>query len=510
MSASVAAARVELIEDIAGFERDPLGYVLYAFPWGAKGTELENQRGPRRWQRGVLESIGEKLRALPLTASDAEVWEVIREAVASGHGIGKSALVAMIIKWALDTREDTRGVVTANTDTQLRTKTWPELAKWHRLSITRDWFELTATALASTVRGHEKNWRMDAVPWSETNTEAFAGLHNEGKRLVLIFDEASAIADKVWEVAEGALTDAGTEILWLVFGNATRATGRFRECFRKYKHRWTTRQIDSRTVEGINLAEVNKLVEDHGEDSDTVKVRVRGVFPAMSAKQFISETDVDAAFGRHLRKEQYDWAPVIIGVDPAWEGDDELTIYLRQGLMSRKLLTMAKNDNDVQVANTVARLEDEHKADAVFVDAGYGTGIVSVGRSLQRDWQLVWFGSESADPGCLNKRSEMWNSLKKWLKEGGAIEPDNTLRDELLSPETMPRLDGKIQLESKDHMKRRGLPSPNRADGLALTFAYPVQAKPRNSDGTVFRDMHEDNYARQAGSEAGEIYNPMG
>ncbi|MEI7000490.1 terminase, partial [Klebsiella pneumoniae] len=84
------------------------------------------------------------------------------------------------------------------------------------------------------------------------NTEAFAGLHNERKRIIVVFDEASNIADLVWEVAEGALTDEDTEIIWVAFGNPTRNTGRFRECFRKYRHRWKCAQIDSRTVEGTN------------------------------------------------------------------------------------------------------------------------------------------------------------------------------------------------------------------------------------------------------------------
>src|SRR5690606_35574188 len=143
-------------------------------------------------------------------------------------------------------------------------KTWPEVSKWHRLAIDRDLFECTATALYSKDRGHEKTWRIDAVTWSENNTEAFAGLHNAGKRILVLFDEASAIADKVWEVTEGALTDANTQIAWCVFGNPTVATGRFRECFRKNRHRWKTWQIDSRTVEGINKTQLDKWVEDHG------------------------------------------------------------------------------------------------------------------------------------------------------------------------------------------------------------------------------------------------------
>ena len=493
----------ELRRDIAAFHHDPYGYVLYNFPWGKRGTSLERHKGPRAWQAKRLKRIGERLRA-----GAVDLGEVIRMATASGHGIGKSALVAMVILWAMDTREDTRGVVTANTEAQLRTKTWAELSKWHGMALTRHWTTLTATALVSNAPGHDKTWRIDATPWSENNTEAFAGLHNEGRRILLVMDEASAIAEKVWEVAEGALTDAETELLWLVFGNATRATGRFRECFRKYRAQWDCEQIDSRTVEGVNLAELQRMVDTHGEDSDIVKVRIRGVFPVLSAKQFISEADVDAAFGRSLRPEQYDWAPKILTLDPAWSGDDPLVFGLRQGLRYQTLASLPKNDNDVAVANMLARLEDQHRADAVFVDAGYGTGIVSVGRTLGRDWRLVWFGGEAADKGCLNKRAEMWRDMRDWLKEGGALDPaDQQLRDDLLGLETKPRLDGKVALESKEEAKRRGIPSPNHADALALSFAYPVQAKPRWPDGTLVRDRNSDRY----GSDANDgIYNPMG
>ncbi len=473
--ASVPASpdlRVALAADIGQFGNDPLGFVLYAFPWGMPGTELEKHAGPRTWQRDVLDTIGRRLRE-----GAKDKGDVIREAVASGHGIGKSALVSMLILWALSTCPDTRGVVTANTDTQLRTKTWPEVAKWHRLSLMRDWFTHTATALYANEPGHEKTWRMDAVPWSENNTEAFAGLHNAGKRLLLIFDEASGIADKVWEVAEGALTDKDTEIIWCAFGNATRATGRFRECFRTYKHRWGTKQIDSRTVEGVNLTELEKLVADNGEDSDLVKVRVRGIFPSLSQRQFISEADIDAAFGRHLRPEQYEFAPKILSCDPAWEGDDTLEIGMRQGLHWKHLRTIPKNDNDVQIATLLASLEDEHKADAVVLDFGYGTGIASAGKTMGRHWLLCNFASTPPDAGYLNTRAWLWGQVRDWLKSGGAIPGDNELRDELLGPETKPRLDGKIQLESKADMKKRGLRSPNKADCLAISFAYAVQAK---------------------------------
>ena len=474
--ANEVEVRSSITERMAEYRHDPYGYVCYAFPWGVAGTPLALYDGPRAWQREALQRIGDGLKA------GGEAGAIIREATCSGHGVGKSALVAWLAKWALDTLLDAKVVVTANTDKQLATKTWPELSKWHHLSITRDRFLFTATSLYSAIPEHEKTWRADAIPWSEHNTEAFAGLHNLHRRIVVIFDEASKIADKVWEVAEGALTDEGTEIVWAVFGNGTRATGRFRECFRKYRHRWTCTSLDSRTVEGTNTALFESWVTDYGEDSDFVKVRVRGMFPSASVKSFISETDVDAAWGRHLRSNQYGFAPKILSCDPAWQGDDMLVIGLRQGLAFFVLLVLPKNDDDIWVANKLAEFEDLYNADGVFVDGGFGTGIVSAGKNMGRSWSLVWFSGKPIDDGYLNKRAEMWGLMKTWLKEGGSLDPSHPqLRDDLIGPEIVPRMDGKKQLESKEDMKTRGIPSPNYGDCLALTFAHPVQSRKNHS-----------------------------
>lgn len=461
---------LQLAEDIASFEKDPYGYVMYSFPWG-EGS-LKKWHGPKEWQKEILIEIGQKLQELedPNEAFNT----ALQIAVASGHGIGKSALVAWIILWGMSTFEDTKGVVTANTENQLKTKTWAEVSKWHSMAINKHWFTFTATAMFSTDPDHMRTWRFDMIPWSERNTEAFAGLHNEGKRIIVVFDEASAIPDVIWEVTEGALTDEETQIMWVCFGNPTRNTGRFRECFRRYKHRWFNKQIDSRTVEGTNKKQLDMWVEDYGENSDMVKIRVRGMFPSVSARQFISTEFVDKAYGKHLRETEYNFAPKIITVDPAWTGEDDLIIAMRQGLAFKILRVLPKNDNDIYVAGIVAQIEDQENADAVFIDLGYGTGIYSAGKTLGRDWTLVGFNEKSDDPGCLNKRAEMWKQTRDWLRDGGAIPEDQGLYDDLIGPETVPRTDGKIQLESKDSMKKRGLPSPNKGDALALSFAYPV------------------------------------
>jgi hypothetical protein len=310
-------------------------------------------------------------------------------ATASGHGIGKSAITAWLVNWIMSTRPHAKGVVTANTGPQLESKTWAEIAKWTRRCITGHWFDVSTGkgSMRMVHKDHPESWRCDAQTCREENSESFAGLHAASSTPFYIFDEASAVPDTIWEVAEGGLTDG--EPMWFVFGNATRNTGRFKDCFGRFRHRWTCRQIDSRSVQITNKELIAGWVHDYGEDSDFCKIRVRGMFPSMSAKQFISVADVDAAFGRHLKPEQYNFAPKILTCDPAWEGDDMLEIGLRQGLHFRILRTIAKNDNDIQVATILANLEDEHQADAVFVDAGYGTGIVSAGRTMNREWVLV-------------------------------------------------------------------------------------------------------------------------
>lgn len=462
----------ELIEALGALTHDPLAFVYFAYPWGEPGTPLENMEGPDEWQIQILKDIGEQLK------KGKDLQTAIQEAVASGHGIGKSALISWLIHFAISTHENTRGVVTANTEGQLRTKTWPELSKWHNMFIAKDLFTYTATAIFSSDKDYEKTWRIDAIPWSKNSPESFAGLHNQGNRILVLFDEASAIDDVIWEVTEGALTDANTEIIWCAFGNPTRNSGRFRECFRKYRKFWNTYQIDSRTVKISNKAKIEEWLEAYGEDSDFFKVRVRGVFPSASDLQFISTEIADKAQKQSYKLGAFEHLPVIIGVDPAWTGSDSLEIVMRQGYSMKSLASIPKNDDDWRMAQLIAQFEDEYKADAVFIDMGYGTGIYSIGKQLGRKWRLIEFGGKSNDPVYLNMRAYMWGQMKEWLREGGSIPPnDQALYDDIVGPEAIIDKNGRIQLESKKDMKDRGLPSPNKGDALALTFAARVVKK---------------------------------
>jgi len=475
---SVDQVEGDLVDLMASCYADPLKHVLVSYPWGIRNTLLEGRTGPDDWQRDFLIELGLEVEKRGFNGVDAV--DPIQFSTASGHGIGKSCLSAWIIIWIRDTRPNSTGTITANTAEQLRSKTFSELSKWHNMSITKHWFQLNAGSAGSLNMYHVDNkatWGCSGQTCREENSEAFAGQHRDTSTSYYLFDEAGGIPDKIFEVREGGLTDG--EPMTFDFGNPTRNSGRFHaNMVGKYRSNFIKRHIDSRDVAITNKEYLDRMIADYGIDSDVVKVRVLGTFPSASAHQFISTDDVDTAMMRELTPSEYNFAPTIIGVDPAWTGEDDFVIMLRQGNNAKLLGSYAYNDNDVQMANLIAQFEDDHKADAVFVDGGFGTGIISIGHTMGRiDWQIVWFSQKSMDQGCVNKRAEMWTQMQAWLKQGGALEEDDMMRSDLTGVELVPRLDGKKLLESKAHMKDRGLASPNRADALAITFAFPVASK---------------------------------
>ena len=465
------------LQAVEALRQDPLGFVRWAFPWGE--GPLAGHDGPEAWQADVLDEIGRQLRA----NARGEGSGPVRIAVASGHGVGKSALVAWLLLWASATVPSTRGVVTANTETQLKTKTWVELGKWHALVTTHDFAELGATSLASRLPVPEGAGRIDVVPWAAHNAEAFAGLHNKGSRILVVFDEASAIADAIWETAEGALTDAGTEIVWIAFGNPTRTSGRFFECFHRFRARWHTQQVDSRAVSLTDRQQLARWVADYGEDSDFVRVRVRGQFPRAGSMQFIDSELVEHAMKRPVDPATHQLTPLVMGVDVARFGDDRSVIVLRRGLDARTW-PMEKHQG-LDLMTLAARVAERAAAEgvrAVFVDeGGIGAGVVDRLRQLGVPFVFgVHFGgkpeawdAEGAKPKYANKRAEMWGNMKAWLAQA-SLPDDADLRADLCGCEYGYDGSQAIQLEKKSDMKKRGLASPDIGDALALTFALPV------------------------------------
>jgi hypothetical protein len=464
-------------EHIGGFFHDPYAFVMYVFPWGE--GDLEGQTGPDEWQKELLDAIGEWSR-------DGD-GKALQAAVASGHGIGKGAEAAWIVLWAMATRKDLNGVVTANTKPQLETKTWRELALWHNRCLVKEWFEWTATKFYHV--SAPETWYVSAIPWTERNSEAFAGQH--GEHVLILYDEASSIPNIIWEVSEGAMTTPGA--MWFAMGNPTRNTGRFRECFGKFKHRWLTRQIDSRTCKMTDKRKLTQWVEDYGEDSDFVKVRVKGEFPSASSMQFIPGEIVDDAIVRESRC--YLEEPLIIGVDVARFGDDQSVICFRRGRDARTIEWNTYRGLDtMQLASRVAEFVRVHQADTIFVDGGgVGGGVVDRLRDLHVNCIEVNFGSKAEDARYMNKRAEMWGNMRDWIKTG-SLPSNRELVDDLIGVEYSFTPTNKIQLEKKEDMKKRGLASPDLADALALTFAYPVapkgMAKDRNDKAGARRNYN--------------------
>lgn len=471
----------EFADWIMSFKDDPYEWVLACYPWEKKGTILENETGPDEWQTEVLQSIAAQINAGEIN---------IRIAVSSGHGIGKTALVTWIIHWFISTHPDPQIVVTANTGTQLTTKTWRELAKWKNLAINGYMFEWTATSYRMI--GRESTWFASAIKWSAHNSEAFAGTHE--RHVLMCFDEASGIDDIIWEVASGAFTSDGG--IWLAFGNPTKNSGRFYEaCFGRQRHRWLHHVIDARRAKKRNDKLIQEWLDDWGEDSDYFRVRVRGLPPKQGPLQFISSEVVTNAVNRQIETRDIPAAlPKLMGVDVARQGDDESAVVLRHG---RKLLPMKDGRRVIryrirdltELSMHVNDLIVDSSPDIVFVDAtGIGAGVVDILRRFGHDNIVeVHAGSKPSKPKLyLNKRIEMWARMKQWL-EGADIPDDATLQTDLTTPEYGFQAKTEVmKLESKEDMKKRDVASPDSGDAVAMTFYHIAPSKRDN--------VSEDSY----------------
>jgi hypothetical protein len=459
---------------------DPYAHAMGAYPWGVVGTVLEDfPNGPQDWQREIMISVRDGL---------IDINTAIQLAVASGHGVGKSALVSMLIIWAVTTFPDTRGVVTANTETQLKTKTWAELGRWFNLCFyARDHFILNATSLVSKDPERERTWRIDMIPWSEKNPEAFQGMHNKGKRLLIIFDEASAIHDIIWEVVEGATTDADTQIIWLAFGNPTRNIGRFRDCFDGGRHAdyWNHRQIDSRTVAITNKGRFDQWIKVYGEDSDFVRIRVLGQFPRQGLMEFFSAAEIDAAMSPD-REIFIDAAtPLALGVDVARFGKNNSVIFPRKGRDARTIKRKVFNGiSTTELSNQVFDCWQTWRPDGIFIDGGgVGGGVVDQCRARNLFVFEVQFGGKDDITGIYNdnsgeryanKRAAMAGACRSWMKSG-ILPNDPELKTALLAIKYTFNKKDEIQLVAKEDIleENPGILLDD-VDALFCTFGGPL------------------------------------
>ena len=476
-SALQADPEDELIELVARYANDPLGWVLMAYPWGEDGP-LKDHAGPDTWQEQFLREWGEELKR---NAFDGlKPVPPVRRVVSSGHGIGKSVLVAWIVDFIMSTRPHCQGTITANTFTQLETKTWAAIQRWTKLCITGHWFTVTSNRMYQV--DHKDSWFCAPQSSKEDNSEAFAGQHAADSTSFYVFDEASAIPGGIFEVAEGGLTDGEPHIF--LFGNATRNSGSFYDAaFGRSRSRWHPTVVDSRSSRFTNKDQIKEWQEDYGEDSDFFRVRVLGLPPSASDAQFIDSGRVLAAQKRQIVVLPDE--PLVAGADLAWGGGDDNVIRFRRGLDGRSIPPIRikgefTRDPAVltnRLADVLSRDYEGAKVAMLFLDsAGIAGAIGSRLRQLgHTNVQEVNFGSDSPNNKRRFMRDHMWAEMKDWLLVG-AIDNHHELEADLTGPGLRPDNKQRIWLESKETMKKRGVDSPDDGDALALTFAATVRA----------------------------------
>lgn len=480
-------ANVLLAEELSNFYADPLGFVLFAYPWGEPGP-LENEPGPDDNQREFLESLGRQVKGERANGVTQPVFDgtnpvlPILMSEASGHGVGKSAMGAWIADWILSTRPHSMGTVTAGTYKQLDERTWAAIQYWTKLSITAHWFDIQANGIYH--KQYPDTWKVQCQSSKEENAQSFAGQHARNSTSWYLFDEASEVPDKVFETAYGGLTDG--EPMCFVWGQLVRNTGEFyRICCGDLAARWNHRRVDSRTSRFTNKALIEQWIQDYGETSDFVKVRVFGLPPSASELQYIDKARVDAAKNRTAFALSDE--PLIAGFDVSGGGKAWNVIRFRRGLDGQPKDMPAiriPGEHDPERSQRVGicaeLLRDRrpgHVLAALFIDSAFGAPIAVRLRALGFNNVFeVNFGGSSPDPHYLNMRAYMYGKMKEWLLLG-AIPKDANLTEQLCLPGYHVNNSGKLVIESKADIAARGEASPDDADAFALTWAQSVSVR---------------------------------
>jgi hypothetical protein len=411
-----------------------------------------------------------------------------RTAAGTGHGIGKTALGADAIHWFISTRPHPAIVATANTEAQLVGKLWRELAKVNQGAKNGEWFEWKQKTFTMF---NDPTAQAVALAWSADNPEAFAGTHET--HVLGVFDEASAIDRSIFNVFAGAMTTPGAR--WLLLGNSTRNEGYFFDAVHgKLKARkpgdllrgmWNSFVIPSTASPFVDPQWVADMAAQYGEDSDEYRIRVLGLTPRHDAEQYISRDMVTAAMGRHV--EMFSRWPLILGCDVG--RGDRSVILPRRGrkvLPNVQVFSGERTTDFVQrIANEIRMYREEHdlKAQVIIEELGVGVGVVETLEDMGYADQ-VWgvntgsSASEGSRELYINLRNEMWGEMKDWLE--GNVELPNMpeLLDDLTVIRRKPNANGRLRLETKDEMRRRGVRSPDVGDALALTFAVHFDLLP--------------------------------
>jgi len=475
MSSVAVHPDLQLAEEVSRYYADPLGFVRFAYPWGEPGS-LESYEGPDDNQIEFLTSLGEEVKRRQFDGKNPVMPILMSET--SGHGTGKSAMGGWLTNWIMSTRPFSIGTVTAGTFTQLKNRTWAAIRQWSRMCITAHWFDIQATGIFH--KSYPERWKAVIQTCKEENAQRFAGQHAADSTSWYLFDEASEVPDKVKETADGGVTDG--EPMMFAWGQPVRNTGWFyRVCFGSEK--WeNSRRVDGRTSRFTNKQLIDQWIEQHGIDSDFVKVRVLGLPPSASELQYIDKGRIEAARVRRVNSLHDD--PLIAGFDVSGGGKAWNVIRFRRGLdgdpegMTPIRIPGEQDPDRSRRVGLCAELLSDRRPGrqlaALFVDSAFGAPIVERLKSL--GFQNVYevnFGAQPPDFHCLNMRAYMWKMAKEWLLLGG-LRDDQELTEQLALPGYHINNSGKLVIESKASIQERGEASPDDADAFCLTFAQRV------------------------------------
>ena len=405
---------------------------------------------------------------------------IIRAAIRSGHGTGKSCVMSWLLIWFVTVHNHARALVTSPAADQLHAVLWPELHKWH---------SKMPEVLASTIEITNDQIRQKAAPQEsfavcrtapKDRTEGLQGLHDE--HVLIVVDEASGVPNPVFEAIEGSMSTPGAITVFI--SNPTQTSGLFYEIFHnpRYFALWLRLHWNGEVSPFQTQDYRDGILAACGGDKehDRYQIRVRGNFPKAGARKFIAPAVLTAAHLRTYRDSQVAHSARVGGLDVARFGDNLSVLAIRQGLRAEKVIVFPQGLDTMTLSSKVALYYQGERLDAILVD-GCGIGGAVVDRLRQMGGMRVidvQSGGKAADADRhVNVRAGMYDNAKDWLIQGGALEfVDDIFDAQMTDLEYKFTLAGdKLQMESKDEMRKRGVDSPDRADGFALTFAVPIR-----------------------------------
>ena len=431
----------DFVAFIERYENDPIGFV-----------ENVLEAKPLPWQRDFLAAIARKER---------------RISVRAGHGVGKSTACSWALIWHMTTRYPQKSVVTAPTSAQLFDALYSELKSWiNKLPpVLRESFEVFSDRVV--LKGAPESSFISARTSSSERPEALAGVHSE--HVLLVVDEASAVPEQVFEAAAGSMS--GHSASTILISNPTRNSGLFYKTHHDLASDWYRMHVSCLNIPLVSADFVSQIKATYGEDSNAFRIRVLGEFALADDDTLIPAELVDGAINRDISASPSE--PLIFGLDVARFGSDRTALVKRKGNVVIEVKSWGGLDT-MQVVGAIVNEAKLDRPDEICVDTiGLGSGVADRLRELGMNVRDVNVAESSAmNPNANKLRDELWLAVKDWLATKSVKLPaDDQLRHELVAPRYTFTSSGKVQVESKDSMRKRGMRSPDLADALCLSFA---------------------------------------